>query len=82
MTPIQKVTDSGVTFQGRGANESLRIYLYPATNDGEWTSILHNTMEDTTVTSSLYTGRILYFRLKSTQQLTIKCSTFGKLKVL
>ena len=78
---VQRVTSTGVTFKGKGANESLRVYLYPC--KGEWSATLKNNVEGgKTVESKLNTDRILYFRLKSSQYLTIKCSTNGMMKVL
>lgn len=81
----QKVNSTGVTFQGRGANESLRIYLYPPAKDGKWTSILNSKLdeeEERSLEAEVESGRILYFRLKSSQSLTIKCSTVGRMKIL
>lgn len=79
---VQRVTSTGITFQGKGSNESVKVYLYPASDCGEWSSTLYNSVDDSSISSLLNTERILYFRLKSTQKLTIKCSTVGKLKVL
>ena len=80
---MQKVNSTGVTFKGKGANESLRVYLYPADNNGKWTATLYNDVEGGEVKNSeLGTERMLYFRLKSSQHLVIKCSTVGRMKVL
>ena len=75
-----KVTAQGVTFSGQGTGgRPIRVFLFPS--KGTYSSIL-KCGDEKELTSELVPNRILYFKLKNNQEITISNDIFGRMKVL